>query len=173
MKRITILLVTFVVMGVSAQQQPPQRTVSDFFNDFTAEWIRGNPNQAAATRYFTGAEQEAFEQQLSPETPEFRHARAALAQKGLDELAKFDRARMSDTERVSADLMQWQLAIQVEAEKYGDYVFPLEQFGGANVSLPNTLIVNHPLNTEKDAVHYITRLGLVGTRMDEAIADAR
>jgi uncharacterized protein (DUF885 family)/quercetin dioxygenase-like cupin family protein len=174
MKKICILLVAFGIVGISAQQPPaPQRTVSDFFNEFTAEWMRANPNQAASSRYFTGAEQDAFEQQLSPETAEFRRGRAALAQKGLDELAKFDRARMSDPDRVSADLMQWQLAIQVEAAKYDDYAFPLEQFGGANVQLPNILVVNHPLNTEKDAVHYITRLGLLSTRMDEAIADAR
>src|SRR5262252_4617929 len=124
MKKLSILLVAFGVVGLSAQQPPPQRTVSDFFNDFTAEWIRGNPNQAASSRYFTGAEQEAFEQQLSPETPEFRRARAALAQKGLDELAKFDRARMSDSDRVSTDLLHWQLSLQVETPKYDDYVFP-------------------------------------------------
>jgi uncharacterized protein (DUF885 family)/quercetin dioxygenase-like cupin family protein len=173
MKRIGIVLAASAVVGLSAQQPPPQRTVSDFFNEFTAEWIRSSPNQAASSRYFTGAEQEAFEQQLSPETPEFRHTRAVLAQKGLDQLKTFDRARMSETDRVSADLMQWQLGIVAEAEKYRDYSFPLEQFGGANVNLPNVLVVNHPLNTEKDAVHYITRLGLVGTRMDEAIAEAK
>jgi len=113
MKTVSILLVALGVVSLSAQQPPPQRTVNDFFNEFTAEWIRANPNQAASTRYFTGAEQDAFEQQLSPETPEFRHARAALAQKGLDELAKFDRTRMSDADRVSADLLQWQLSMQV------------------------------------------------------------
>jgi hypothetical protein len=36
---------------------PPQRTIDDFFNDFTAPWIRANPNQAVSTRYFTGEEQ--------------------------------------------------------------------------------------------------------------------
>ncbi len=80
---------------------------------------------------------------------------------------------MNETERVSADLMKWQLGIVVEGEKYRDYSFPLEQFGGVNVGLPNTLTVNHPLNTEKDAVHYVARLGQVSTRMDEAIAEAR
>ena len=69
--------------------------------------------------------------------------------------------------------MQWQLATLVEGEKYSDYFFPLEQFGGVNVNLPNILVVNHPLNTEKDAVHYVARLGQVSTRMDEAIAEAR
>jgi len=154
MKKLAILLIASAVVGLSAQQPaPPQRTVSDFFNEFTAEWIRSNPNQAASTRYFTGPEQEAFEQQLTPETLAYRESHAALAQKGLDELAKFDRARMSETDRTSADLLQWQLGIQTATIKYDDYVFPLEQFGGANVGLPNTLIVNHPLNTEKDAVH--------------------
>jgi len=172
MKKLAILLVIFAIVGVSAQQ-PPQRSVTDFFNEFTAEWIRANPNQAAATRYFSGAEQDAFEQQLSPETPAFRHARVVLAQKGLQELATFDRARMNETERVSADLMQWQLSTLVEGENYSDYYFPLEQFDGVNVSLPNLLVVNHPLNTAKDAVHYIARLGQVGTRMDEAIVEAR
>ena len=57
---------------------------------------------------------------------------------------------MSETERISADVMQWQLGMGIEGEKYNDYDFPLQQFGGANVSLPNTLTVNHPLNTEKD-----------------------
>jgi uncharacterized protein (DUF885 family)/quercetin dioxygenase-like cupin family protein len=174
MKRIAIVVFLAGAFGVSAQETVPRpRTVADFFRDFTAEWIRSSPSQAASTRYFSGAEQEQFEQQLSPETAEFRHARAALAQKGLTELATFDLARMNETERVSADLMKWQLGVVVEGEKYRDYSFPLEQFGGVNVGLPNTLTVTHPLNTEKDAVHYVARLGQVSTRMDEAIAEAR
>jgi uncharacterized protein (DUF885 family)/mannose-6-phosphate isomerase-like protein (cupin superfamily) len=175
MKRLAIIFAVGAVVGISAQGEapPPAQSVSNFFRDFTADWIRANPNQAASTRYFSGAEQDRFEEQLSPETPEFRHNRVLLAQKGLNELAGFDRARMTDTERVSAELMQWQLSTLVEGEKYQDYVFPLEQFGGVNVNLPSILTVNHPLVTEKDAVHYVARLGQVGMRMDEAIAEAR
>ena len=171
MRTLAIAVTFAAVLGVSAQERP--RTVSDFFRDFTTEWVRANPNQAAATRYFSGAEQDRFEEQLTPETPEYRRGRVLLAQKGLAELATFDRARMTDTERVSAELMQWQLSTLVEGEKYRDYAFPLEQFGGANVNLPNILTVTHPLVTEKDAVHYVARLGQVGVRMDEAIAEAR
>jgi uncharacterized protein (DUF885 family)/quercetin dioxygenase-like cupin family protein len=171
MKRLALLVLLAGAFGVSAQDRP--RTVADFFRDFTAEWIRSSPNQAASTRYFSGAEQEQFEQQLSPETAEFRHARVVLARKGLAELATFDSAGLNGADRASADLMKWQLTAVVEAEKYRDYSFPLEQFGGVNVSLPNILTVTHPLNTEKDAVHYVARLAQVGTRMDEAIADAR
>ena len=174
MRKLAIALVAAAAVGVSAQQeQAPPANVSNFFTQFTTEWVRGNPNLAASTRYFSGAEQDAFEQQITPETPEYRHSRVVLAQKGLQQLATLDRARMSEADRVSADVMQWQLTLLVDGEKYSDYYFPLEQFGGANVNLPNLLVVNHPLNTERDAEHYVARLGQVGARMDEAIADAR
>jgi hypothetical protein len=69
--------------------------------------MHANPNNGAlSNRYFSGAEQDAIDQQIAPETPEFWHAMALLAQKGLRELATFDRDRMTEAERVSTDLMQ-------------------------------------------------------------------
>ena len=137
--------------------------------------MRGNPNQAAATRYFRESDpklQAALERQLTPETRAWRHARVELAKKGLAELGRFDPARLSHDERVSAELMQWQLARLVEGQAYEDYRFPLDQFNGPNVSLANTLTVQHPMVTPDDARNYVARLGQVGTRMHEAIAEA-
>ncbi|TMH33202.1 MAG: DUF885 domain-containing protein [Betaproteobacteria bacterium] len=134
--------------------------------------MRGDPNRAAATRYFTGAEQAALERSLTPETRAWRHERVALARRGLAELAKFDAAHMSRDERVSAELMRWQLSQLVEGEAYEDYRFPLDQFNGPNVQLVNTLTVTHPLRTPADARNYVARLGQVRLRMEEAIAEA-
>ena len=147
------------------------RSIDDFFSSFTAEWVRLNPNQGTASRYFTGPEQDALETQLTPATREWRHRRVELARRGVAELAAFERSRLSDTQRVSADLMTWQLAVVVGGEKYEDFTFPLEQFGGVNVSLPTQLTVVHPLITEKDAANYVARLGHVATRMEEATAE--
>ncbi|HYL90964.1 MAG TPA: DUF885 domain-containing protein [Burkholderiales bacterium] len=134
--------------------------------------MRGNPNQAAATRYFSGAEQTAMERSLTPETRAWRHARAELAKKGLAELARFDRSRMTHDERISVELMQWQLSTLVEGEAFEDYRFPLDQFNGPNVSIVNTLTVQHPMQTPDDARNYVARLGQVRPRMEEAIAEA-
>ena len=157
----------------AAELPARQRTVEDFFNDFTSQWIRANPNQAVSTRYFTGEEQDRLERQLTPETLEYRRARIQLARQGLVGLKKLDRSIMTPTQQVSADLMQWQLETVVEGEPFLDYSFPLEQFGGANVSLVATLTVNHPLRSSKDAENYIARLRQVGTRMNEAVTEAR
>ncbi len=163
------MLFVFAAVHTFAQQ----RAIKTFFDEFTAEWIKSNPNQAVSTRYFTGAEQDRLEQQLTPETLEYRRNRIQLAKQGLGELRKFDRTKLTPDERTSADLMQWQLGIVAEGESFLDYSFPLEQFGGANVNLVNTLTVNHPLRTEKDAANYIARLRLVSMRMDESVAEAR
>jgi uncharacterized protein (DUF885 family) len=159
--------------ALSAQQRAPSSNVDDFFRDFTAEWVRGNPNQATASRYFSGEEQDRLERQLTPQTLEWRRGRIQLARRGLAELQKFDRSRLTEAQRVSADLMQWQLDTVVREEPYLDYSFPLEQFNGANVGLPYILTVVHPLLTEKDAENYVAALGQVGTRMEEAITEAR
>jgi uncharacterized protein (DUF885 family) len=160
----------FLLIPALPGQQP---NIDNFFRDFTAEWVRGNPNLATGARYFTGEEQDRLERQITPDTLEYRRSRIELARKGLAELAKFDRSKLSETQRVSADLMQWELDVIVREEPYLDYSFPLQQMSGANINLVENLTVRHPLATEKDAVNYIAALGQVGTRMDEAIAESK
>ncbi len=150
-----------------------QENIDAFFDRFTSEWIRGNPNLATSARYFTGEEQDRLERQLTPETLTYRRDRIGLARQGLAELRKFDRNKLTPAQHLSADLMDWQLDTVVREEPYLDYSFPLEQFGGANVNLVNTLTVGHPMGTEKDAVNYVARLGQVSPRMEEVIVEVR
>jgi len=151
----------------------PEQTIDGFFRTFTDDWVRHDPNLATSTRYFTGEEQDRLERQLRPETQAWKRDRIRRARQGLAELRKFDRSRMTETQRVSADLMQWQLDTVVREEPYLDFTFPLEQFNGVNVGLIETLTVRHPLLSEKDASSYLAVLAQVSTRMDEAIADAQ
>ena len=69
--------------------------------------------------------------------------------------------------------MHWQLEAVVESEPYLDYRFPLEQFGGANVQLVESLTLRHPLATASDADNYVARMGQIGQRMDEAVAEGK
>ena len=149
------------------------RDIDRFFDDFTAQWVKHDPDLATATRYFSGAEQDELEQQLTPYTQAWSLERIRLARQGLEWLAKFDSSKLNDSQRVSADLMRWQLDTVVKEEPFLDYRFPLDQFGGANVQLVESLTLRHPLATPKDAGHYIARLGHVAQRMDEAVAEGR
>jgi uncharacterized protein (DUF885 family) len=68
--------------------------------------------------------------------------------------------------------MQWQLQIIVDGEPFADYDFPLDQFDGANVRIPNLLTVVHPVRTDGDARNYVARLREVDDRMAEASEEA-
>jgi uncharacterized protein (DUF885 family) len=148
-------------------------SIDEFFDSFTAEWVRGNPDLATAIRYFSGDEQNRLERQVTPRTLTYSKERIALARKGLNELSKFDRSKLTETQRVSAAIMQWQLEAITKEEPYLDYTFPLEQFRGSNVELVETLTLRHPLVTPKDADNYIARLALIDDRMDESVAEAK
>jgi uncharacterized protein (DUF885 family) len=162
-----------LVVAAEHDVRAQARTIADFFSEFTAEWVRGNPNLSTSARYFAGQDQERLERTLTPETDAYRRARINLARRGLADLRKFDRAAMTDADRLSADLMEWQLDMVVREEPYLDYMFPLEQMNGVNVRIIETLTVRHPLLSEKDAENYVAALGQVDDRMLEAIAESQ
>src|SRR5687767_14436120 len=171
MSRWLLLCVCAAVWPTVAPAQ--QRDIGRFFDEFTAEWVRRDPDLATATRYFSGAEQDRLEQQLTPNTRAFALERVALARRGLSELGKFDTAKLDESQRLSAQLMHWMLDSVVRGEQFMDYRFPLEQFGGANVQLVETLTLRHPLATDKDASNYVKRLSQMAQRMDESLVEAQ
>jgi len=165
-----------IVVAQAANPQPRSdasaRSVDDVFRDFTNEWVRTNPDLARRTRYLTGDEQDRLERQLTPWTEAYRRVRLAFAGRRLAEIRSLDRASMTDAQRISADVMQWQLQAIVDGEPYYDDTFPLNQFQGANVSLVYELVIAHPLRTERDAENYVAALGQVASRMEEAMAES-
>jgi uncharacterized protein (DUF885 family) len=151
---------------------PEVRTIDDFFRDFTAEWVRNDPDLATRARYFTGAEQDRLERQLTPRTEQWRRARIQLATNGLAQLQTFDRAAMSESQRISTDVLGWQLQAIADGEPFLDDSFPLEQFQGANVELVNAFVVVRPLRTGRDAENYVAALDEVAARMQQVTAEA-
>jgi len=156
-----------------ASPQGQDRALDQFFDEFAAGWMRTDPNRTTATRYFTGEEQRRFERDLTPVSDAFRRDRIGRARRGLSQLRAFDRRNMSDAQRLSADVLEWQLQVVVDGEPYLDYAFPFDQFQATNISLVDALTTSHPLVSEADANNYLARLGRVPTRMDEALADAQ
>ncbi|HEY8537388.1 MAG TPA: DUF885 family protein, partial [Steroidobacteraceae bacterium] len=144
-----------------------------FFDQFAAEWVENDPDLATATRYFSGPRQQRLERMLTPETRQWRNERAKRAERGIRALEKFDPSTMSDTQRISAELMRWQLQAVIDANAFADYEFPLNQFRGANVGLIDGLTVQHPLATAQDADNYLARMSQIDERMKEALAEAR
>jgi uncharacterized protein (DUF885 family) len=169
MRRFLVVASLLVVAVPSAQT----RSIDDFFREISDGWVRLNPDIAVRSRYFSGDEQDRLEQQISSYTDAAERQRLDFISRGLADLERFDRSRLTDAQRLSADVLRYHLRSYIELAKYDAYFFPLDQFNGANISLPSTLAVQHPLRLPKDASNYVVRLAQVAPRMAEAVVEAR
>jgi len=166
-----LLPILGVAIAVTAGAQAPPsaaKPIAVFFDSFADEWMRRQPSASTGSRYFEGETQAALDRQLTPASEAFQAETVALARRGLAELARYDASRLTDAERVSAEVMRWHLQTQVDGWAHRDYQFPLQQFSGANVNLPNLMTVVHPVKSPADADNYVARLRLIDERMAEA-----
>lgn len=151
----------------------PNAAFDKWADQFAQEWVRGNPQSATATQYFGGAEQDALDRQLTPQTPAQRKKMIAKAKEGIARLDKWMAGPLDETQRISAAVMRWSLSNTVANAPFEDHGFVFQQFSGAQVSLVNFMTQTHPMRRASDVDSYLARLEQVGTRMDEALARAR
>ena len=155
-------------------------TFDQWADDFAAQWVRLNPQFATRTQYFTGAEQDKIDRQLTlggafGQTFGVKAAqeRAALAKQGLAALAGFPDASLTPAQRTSAAVIKWTLEDAVAGAEFAQHRFVFEQFGGLHLGLVNFLTTTHPIRNAHDAENYLARLRLVAPRIDEGIAEAK
>ena len=160
-----------LLWALAAPAQQP--SIDAFFQRFTDEWVRRDPNLAIASQYFKGEEQERLTRQLTPLSREFRLESIRLAGEGLKQLATYDRAALTREQRISADVLRWQLQSLVDRRPLLDYQFPFEQSFGTNVNLPNEFTVVHPVTRARDAESYVARLGQFDDRLREAMTESQ
>jgi len=151
----------------------PNAAFDKWADSFAQDWVRQNPQFATATQYFSGAEQDALDRQLTPQTPAQRKKMIALARQGIARLDKWMAGPLDETQRISAAVMRWSLSNTVANEPFEDHGFVFQQFSGAQVSLVNFMTQTHPMRRASDVDSYLARLEQVGTRMDEALARAK
>lgn len=170
-RRRSLAFTTLALLAATIRAANP--AFDQFADRLAADWMRSDPNAATRQQYFSGAEQDALDRQLTPATREHRTTRVQLAQRGLAELRRFDRGTLSPAQRTSAAMLEWQLDDLVRAEAYADHEFVFQQFRGLHVTLVNFLTQTHPIRTRRDSENYLVRLAQVARRIDEGIAEAK
>ena len=149
-------------------------------DDFAARVVRQNPQLATRSQYFTGAEQDALDRQLTLSgsyggTIGVKAAQeaAALARTGLAELNRFPEATLSPRQRTSAAIIRWTLEDTISDAEFAENRFVFDQFNGLHLGLVQFLTSSHPIRNQRDIENYLARLALVAPRLDDGIAEAR
>lgn len=141
--------------------------IDEFFDSFTAGWMRASPERATATRFFPPAEQDVLDAKLSPPSAEAGPAQIARAKAGLAALKKFDRQQLTPIQRLSAEIMQWTLNDIVAEAPFLQLAFPINQFRGPQTAITSLLTDTHPLRNRRDANNWLARLEAFGPLLDQ------
>lgn len=160
------LFTALLFAGLAATAFAQDPVFERWAGDLAAQMTRANPQSATANQYFSGAEQDALDRELTPVTRAYRAARVAEARQALAELARFDRSRLDATQRASAAMIEWSRRLAVETDEFADYNFVFNQFNGLQVTLVNFLTITHPVRNRRDVENYLARLGQVAARID-------
>jgi len=169
--RLLVLLALFT-SGLAGLGRAAAPTFDQWADGFAVRWVKQNPQFATRAQYFSGAEQDALDRQLSFGV-KATQARAALAQAGLKEMAAFPEAALTPQQRTSAAIIRWTLEDAVRSAQFAQQNFVFNQFGGLHLGLVNFLTTTHPIRNPRDVENYLARLALVGARIDEGIAEAK
>ena len=187
------LLASTALLAACTTAQPDPMLVPPVAAETTTEaaTVTAAADQAAALKQFF-EDYDKAELALSPISKSYRAIKDAdygkldeftdaaanrnreLDQRTVDEMARrFDRASLSADDQLSYDLLLYrnQRSASIFPYRRNNYVF--DQMNGAQADIPAFLINIHKVETEQDAVDYISRIRATGTYIDQAIAESQ
>jgi uncharacterized protein (DUF885 family) len=88
-------------------------------------------------------------------------------------LHSYDRRRMKDSQKLSADILDWFIEDQLSTEPFRHNTYPVNQMFGIQSQLPNLMMTIHPLKNIRGARTYIKRLGKFGIKIDQTLEGLR
>lgn len=174
LKRLRAPLLALVACVLAAGcQTPPPAAFQPWSEDFAARWMRLSPERSTFSQYFSGAEQEALDAQLSPLTPARRERERSLAAEGVAALDRLLATDLPTADRRAAQTMRWSLQRRLDAARFEHLAFPFNQLGGLQVRSVNMLTQSHPLRRPADVQTWLARLTQLPQRFDEGVALTR
>jgi uncharacterized protein (DUF885 family) len=93
----------------------------------------------------------------------FQRREARRVERNLAILRGYRRDRLSEEDRLSAEVLEWYLVDLQEGNRFLFHDYPVNQTFGVQTSLPDFLINTHQINRPRDARHYVARVAKLET----------
>jgi uncharacterized protein (DUF885 family) len=97
----------------------------------------------------------------------------ARTRKALADLRAYDPAKQSPSQRLSTRVLTWFLETQLEGERFAFHNYPVNQLFGVQNGTPDFLLNIHRIDDRRGADEYLSRLGEVARKLDQAVDSLR
>jgi uncharacterized protein (DUF885 family) len=172
-----IALALVVVLGYAAYRIGWGKpfTLNMLANRQALEFLIRNPELFTAVGITDGTFLDHHSDKLAPYTLRQRDGDDAQMAQFLDEVHRFDRARLDRQDQITYDILvdQYQTALAFRRFDWRapDGLYPISPMFGVEVQLASFMQTTHVVSNDKTARNYVKRLTAMGVKLDEATAE--
>src|SRR5256885_1293780 len=166
--RFAILLTCSLLLSVPSSAQSPAVPIQDFFKSYFEENLKDEPENA------TGVGRHDYDDRWSDLSKAGRDAHLAHLRSRLADLNKYDFAKLSEQDQLSARLLNYELTSQIESNDISTHLLRVGQLYGFHNRVYLTMD-RMPARTLKDYQNILARLHGIPALIDQnlAILDGR
>src|SRR5215831_1839881 len=110
-----------------------------------------------------------YSNKLDDASPQHELKLAKMVQDDYAMLHRYDRNALDERGRMSYDVFDSFLAIQVEGDRFRFYDFPVNQMFGVQAQLPDFMVQMHQVTNKREANRYIERLNKFPRKFSQVI----
>lgn len=168
MKKIAASFLTITLATLLANCKSEEKTVS--FSEVTKSYFDGKNELSPLDATLNG--QNEYNDQLQFEmTDSYRAKQKAFYDKYETELSKVDEENLSSEEKISYEIIKWEVSIGKNLLKQPSNLMPIQQFWGTHLTMGQYAggTAAQPFKTEKDYRNFLKRMDLYAVWMDSAM----
>ncbi len=166
-----IMLTVFIVAGTLGTAflffKPP--SLNFFFERVFVEFLIDDPELLTTLRVAEQFGIHFHNNDLTDASDAFARKQLAKTKDDLATLRRYDPAEMTESQRLSATILDWFLESAVDSEPFMYHNYPMNQMFGVQNELPTFMVTMHQVNTKRDAQYYIERLEKFPTKFDQVL----
>ena len=159
---IAIVIAFLVLNSCSIKQGAESEKLHNLFNDFWGWELQEFPTRATYLGY------NQYNDRLTNMSLTSIHRRHKKNETILNKLENLDREKLNAGDKLNYDLFYKKITRNIAAHSFKDYLMPVDQMGGLQISFPNLVDIT-PFRNRGDFDNYLTRLSLFPEYVDQII----
>lgn len=162
------LLVLATALGIHTWYAKPLN-INWFYTRVFAQFALDSPETLTQMRLLEPIGIRGHNAKLSDSSPAETERQMAKLKNNYAILTSYDSSKFSGQDKLSYDVLEYFMGVQVRGEKWRHHNYPVNQMFGIQSGLPNLLTEVQQVNDATDAAHYLARLALFPKKIDQVI----
>ncbi|PHZ84114.1 DUF885 domain-containing protein [Paremcibacter congregatus] len=154
--------------SVFAVDEAPAK-INDFFEAVFIEAVMDSPESLTYTRLMEQQGKPWRHDELDDNSRAHADALIALQKHNYDVLKTYDEAALSDSERLSKQIMTWTMENDFRNNKFRDHDYEITQLDGLMTDYPLFMNGYHQVSDQNSAEDYVARLHAVGAQFENSM----